>query len=98
MLGGTKNGFVALMLASVPPEASAFSKAALELAANEDTLPAAPGASVPGPTTNEVVTGGLVRSESATVAGKRSVKMPNPPRNTRSLLPPNGWKAKPILG
>src|SRR5215831_19492143 len=85
--GGTKNGFDRLMLLNVPAFAKPVANAEL-----------APGASAPGPTKNWLYKGGLFRKLSATVAGKKSWKIPNPPRTTVSLPAPRGDQAKPKRG
>src|SRR5215469_9860050 len=96
--GGTKNGFDKLMLLNVPPLAKPVRNAVLAPEAWLKMLPGAPGASAPGPTKNWLYKGGLLRKLSATVAGKKSWKIPNPPRTTVSLPAPRGDQAKPKRG
>src|SRR5215467_9833256 len=98
MAGGTKNGFDKLMLLNVPALAKPFTKAELAPEALFKMLLGVPGASAPGPTKNWLYKGGLFRKLSATVAGKKSWKIPNPPRTTVSLPAPRGDQAKPKRG
>src|SRR5581483_3181369 len=97
-LGGTKNGLVAAMLASVPPLLNPVTNEALAPAAVDCWLPATSGERNPGPTVNGLLTGGLFMKLSTTVAGNTSVNSPKPPRKTVSRPVPNGLHAKPKRG
>ena len=88
----------AVMLASVPPVAKPLTNAEFAAAARLVTLPGFPGESVPGPTKNWLYSGGLFRKLSATVAGKKSWKIPIPPRSTVLVPEPRGVHANPSLG
>src|SRR5215469_11788478 len=98
--GGKKvlGSVAAVMLLSVPPLAKPLTNAAFAAAAWLKTFPGVPGASVPGPTKNWLYTGGLFRKLSATVAGKKSWKIPIPPRSTVLVPAPRGVHAKPRRG
>src|SRR5581483_3855715 len=86
------------MLANVPPLEKPLTKAWFAAAACAVKLPGAVGANGPGPTTNWLVSGEFVMKLSATVAGKKSWKIPTPPRITVLVPAPRGVHANPRRG
>src|SRR5438270_2961056 len=96
IVGGKKNGLVAVIEANVPPLLKALTNDVFAPDASWNTLPALAGDNAPA-TWNEFRTGGVEEKLCTRTAGNESPKMPIPPRTTVLLLE-NGLKVKPKRG